>query len=182
MARTSTPHAASGRRSFLRVGLWGGALLGLSAIVGRHLSGYALPAQVPAPRTLSTKELLVLAAAVDRLVAPDGPDAPSPSGLRIASWLDGYLAGLDAPLTRDLRALLQLLEHGSSLFRARASRFTHMSSDEQDATLMDWSQSTLAVRRQGFQALRSLAFLGYYRDDRSFALLGYPGPMVKVPG
>jgi hypothetical protein len=172
---------AKGRRSFLRVGVWGGALLGVSAIVGRHLSGYTLPAGIVSPRTLSNKELLVLAAAVARLVAPDGPDAPVPDALSIAGWLDGYLAGLDAPLRRDLRGCLQLLEHGSSLFRLRASRFTHMTPAEQDATLSDWATSTLAVRRQGFQALRALAFLGYYREDRTFALLGYPGPILKVP-
>ncbi len=183
MRPTDSTPPSRGRRSFLRIGLWGGALLGLSAIVGRNLSGYVLPTEVARPRSLSDKELLVLAAAIERLVAADGPDAPRPDGLRIAGWIDGYIAGLDAPLRRNLRALLHLLEHGSSLFRLRASRFTHMSSAEQDATLADWSQSSLAVRRQGFQALRALAFLGYYRDNRSFALLGYPGPMLgrKAP-
>ena len=181
-APTSTTTSRS-RRSILRVGLWGSALLGASAIIGRSLSGYVLPPGVVRPSTLSDKELLVLAAAVQRLVATDGPDAPSPDGLALASWLDSYLAGLDAPLRRDLRALLHLLEHGSSLFRLRATRFTHLSPDEQDATLEDWSQSVLSVRRQGFQALRSLAFVAYYRDDRTFALLGYPGPMIlpKAP-
>ena len=46
------------------------------------------------------------------------------------------------------------------------------------AELLLRTDSPLAVRRQGLQALRSLAFLSYYRDDRTFAQLGYPGPML----
>lgn len=124
----------------------------------------------------------MLAAAVARLVAPDAPDAPRADALAIASYLDGYLAAMDPAMQRDVSALLQLLEHGSSLFRIRASRFSQMSDEERDRTLRDWADSSLAVRRQGFQGLRALAFLGYYRDDRTFAMLGYPGPMVPRTG
>lgn len=169
------------RRGLLKVGLFGSALLGVAAIVGRNLSGYVLPRNVSL-RTLSTKELLVLAAVCERICAPDGPDAPRPDGLAMAAWLDGYIAGMDAAVRRDLSALFALLEHGSSLFRFRATRFTHMSIEQQDATLADWQNSALDVRRQGFQGLRALAFLAYWRDDRTWRVLGYPGPMVqRVP-
>ena len=179
---SSNVSADAGRRRFLRVGLFGTVLLGAAAIVGRNLSGYAWPRGVPLPTTMSPKEILVLAAAVERLVAPDEPDAPPADALGIARWLDGYLAGMDATVRRDISALLQLLEHGSSLFRFGATRFSHMSAAERDRTLEDWSTSSLDVRRQGFQGLRALAFLGYYRDDRTFAMLGYPGPMVPRAG
>ena len=168
----------STRRSFLRVGLAGGALLTLSAIVGRSLTGYSLPPGTPRPRTLSEKELLVLAAAVARLVAPDGPDAPPADPLALALWLDGHLATMDAAIVADVRALLHFVEHGGPLFRLRATRFTRMGAAEQDATLDAFADSPLALRRQGLQGLRALAFLAYYRDDRTFALLGYPGPMI----
>ena len=169
------------RRRFLKVGLFGTALLGVASIVGRNLSGYVLPHAV-ALKALSKKELLVLAAACERICAPDGPDAPVPDGLAMATWLDGYIAGMDAAVRRDLSALFALLEHGSSLFRLRATRFSHMSAEERDATLADWESSALDVRRQGFQGLRALAFLAYWRQDRTWPLLGYPGPMVqRVP-
>ncbi|MEO6952789.1 MAG: hypothetical protein ABI321_13360 [Polyangia bacterium] len=169
---------SSSRRRLLRVGLFGSALLAGAAVIGRNVSGYVLPRGLPSPTVLSVREVVILAAVVERICATDGPDAPRPDGYAIASWLDGYIAGLDVPLRRDLSALLSLLEHGSALFRLGATRFSHMSTDEQDRTLADWCDSRLDVRRQGFQALRALAFLGYYRDDRTFALLGYPGPMV----
>jgi hypothetical protein len=167
------------RRRLLRTGLFGGALLALAAVVGRSLTGYELPPGAPRPRTLSGKELIVLSAIVARIVAPDGPDAPAADGMRLAVWLDGYLAGLDPALLRDVRALLHFVEHGGPLFRLRGTRFSRMDAAEQDRTLAAFADSPLALRRQGLQALRALAFLAYYREDRTFAMLGYPGPMVK---
>ena len=189
MKRSSAPVAgdnangnALGRRRFLRLGLFGAALLGAAGVLGRNVGGYAWPEGAAPPKVLSQKELLVLAAAVARLVAPDADDAPPADALAIARFIDDYLGNMDVALRRDVSALLQLLEHGSSLFRLRATRFTHMDTAEQDRTLDDWADSGLAVRRQGFQGLRALAFLGYYRDDRTFAMLGYAGPMVPRAG
>lgn len=168
------------RRRFLRSTLLGGALLGGAAIVGRHLSGYRLdPAIASKLRALSPKEYLVFEAIARRMLAPDSSDAPSVDDVKPALFVDGYLARLDDGLRSDVRALIQLIEHGGFLFRFTGSRFTHMSAAEQDATLADWQTSRLAMRRQGFQALRTLAFLGYYRDDRTWPLLAYTGPSVR---
>jgi hypothetical protein len=179
-AMTRAPTSTS-RRRLLRTGLLGGALLGLSAVVGRSLTGYRLPAGVSRPRTLSDKELIVLAAITSRIVAPDGPDAPPADGWALASWLDDYLGKMDPALLGDLRALLHFVEHGGPLFRLRATRFSHMTSDEQDATLAAFADSPITVRRQGLQALRALAFLAYYRQDATWGLIGYPGPILRVP-
>jgi hypothetical protein len=169
------------RRRFLRTTLLGGALLGGAAVVGRHLSGYALDdATARRLRALSPKEYLVMAALARRLCAADAPDAPTADQAGVALFVDGYLARLDEGLVSDVRALLQLVEHGGFLFSLRGSRFTHQSSDEQDATLAGWAQSRLTVRRRGFQALRALAFLGYYRDERTWPLLDYGGPMLPA--
>ena len=172
------------RRRFLRTSLAGAALLGGAAVVGRHLSGYHLdPVVARKLRVLSPKEYLVLRAAARRLCAADGPDAPDPDALDVALFADAYLAKVPAPMQSDVKALLQLLEHGSVLFRASISRFTHLSPEAQDATLADWQESRLAVRRQGFQALKTLALLGYYRHDATWPLLGYTGPMLPArPG
>ncbi|MBL8609283.1 MAG: hypothetical protein JNL38_18280 [Myxococcales bacterium] len=35
--------------------------------------------------------------------------------------------------------------------------------------------------RGGFAGLKSLIFMGYYRDPRTWAILGYDGPRVGRP-
>lgn len=169
------------RRRFLRTTILGGALLGGAAVLGRHLSGYALPEEVAAQlKVLSPKELLVLQAIARRMVAPDGPDAPTADDVGVALHADAYLARLDEGLRSDVKALLQLVEHGSWLFRLTGSRFTCMTPEEQDRTLADWETSRLEVRRRGFQVLKTLCLLGYWRDDRTWPLIGYTGP--SLPG
>jgi hypothetical protein len=171
------------RRRFLRNTLVGGALLGTAAIVGRHLSGYHLDAAIAGRlRALSPKEYLILDAIVNRMLAPDRSDAPTASSVGATLFIDDYLTRLDDGMRSDLRALLHLVEHGSGLFRFGLSRFTHMRAGEQDATLEDWAQSRLAVRRQGFQALKTLAMLGYWRADSTWPLIGYTGPMLPRRG
>ena len=164
------------RRRFLRTSLFGAAALGLAGVVGRHLSGYTLaPETAKRLRVLSPKEYLILHAVAARVLAPDGTDAPSADLVEATLHADAYLANVPKPLVDDVRALLHLFEHTASA----TSRFTHMHAEDQDAVLAGWQRSGLALRRQGFQALRTLAFMGYYRDDRTWPLLGYSGPMVK---
>ncbi len=172
------------RRVFLRAGIAGGVLLGGAAIVGRSLSGYRVDDAVARRLVaLSPKEYLVMQAVARRVLAADAEDAPSADAVDVAGAVDTYVAKLPAAVQRDVRALLQLVEHGSSLFRGHVARFTHLSPAEQDATLADWQRSSLTVRRRGFQALRTLAFLGYWRDDRTWPLIGYSGPMLpRRPG
>jgi hypothetical protein len=167
----------------LRAGLGGGLLLAGAALVGRHVGGYAVDAATAGKlRVLSPKEYRIMQAVARRVLAADGDDAPAPDTVDVALAVDRYVSALPAPMQREVGALLQLVEHGTTLFRASATRFTRMSAAEQDATLRDWERSSLTVRRRGFQGLRTLAFLGYWRDDRTWPLLGYTGPMLRKPG
>jgi gluconate 2-dehydrogenase subunit 3-like protein len=169
------------RRRFLRAGIIGGLLLGGAALVGKQISGYSVDeATRRRLRALSPKEYLILQAVARRVLAPDEPGAPSADAVEAALAVDTYLAKLPREIVSDVRALLHLVEHGSSLFSG--TRFTRMSPAAQDATLADWQRSSLTVRRRGFQALRTLSFLGYWRDDRTWPLLGYSGPMLPRHG
>ena len=170
------------RRGFLRAGLGGGLLLAGAVLVGRQVGGYVVDAATAARlRALSPKEYCVMQAVARRLLAADATDAPSPDAVGVALAVDRYVAELPRPMQREIGALLQLVEHGATVFRGRATRFTRMSPDEQDATLRDWERSSLTVRRRGFQGLRTLAFVGYWRDDRTWPLLGYTGPLIVAP-
>ena len=102
------------RRGFLRAGIAGGVLLGGAAIVGRSWSGYHLdPATARRLRALSPKEYLVMQAVARRVLAADGDDAPSPDAVDVAGAVDVYVAKLPSPVQRDVRALLQLVEHSA---------------------------------------------------------------------
>ncbi|HEX2568825.1 MAG TPA: gluconate 2-dehydrogenase subunit 3 family protein [Polyangia bacterium] len=172
-----SPGPRISRRQFLRRTLLGGLLLGAGAVVGRHLTGYQLdPGLATRLRVLSPKEYLVLMAVCRRLLAPDEAGAPAPDEIGVGLNVDRYLGELDPSLVGQLQALLHLVEHGSSL----RGRFTRLSPEAQDEILATWESSRLDVRRQGFQALKTLAVLGYYDDPRTFALLGYPGPLLPL--
>jgi hypothetical protein len=160
------------RRRFLRNTFLGAVALGCAGVIGRHLSGYSLDeTRAKRLRVLSPKEFLILSAVAGRVLDGDGP-----RDVEAAFAADAYLVHVPAPLADDVRACLQLLEHTASA----TSRFTHLDAAGQDAALAAWQSSRLAVKRQGFQALRMLCFMGYYRDPRTWPMLGYSGPMLKT--
>ncbi len=180
------------RRRFLKVSALGGLALFSGLLVGPHLpwGRYGLPSGFGGPlRTLSTKEYLILNAAARRILdgvspavyqsqsQPGGAGGTQGQGPDVALWIDGYLGHLDEALVNDVRGLLQVLEH-SPLLLYEVSPFTALSPEAQDRVLLDWQGSRFAVRRQGLQALKSLCCLAYYQDPRSFAAIGYSGPML----
>lgn len=168
------------RRGLLRAGLGGALILSGAAVIGRSFfgvgGGYRLDdAKAKQLRALSAKEYLVLQAVARRVCASDDADAPTADVVDAALAADAYVAKLPEPVQEEVRALLQLVEHGSSI----AGRFTRLSNEQQDAALRGWQQSSLTLRRRGFQALKTLALVGYWRDDRTWPLLGYSGPMLQ---
>lgn len=171
--------AAMTRRRLFKLSLLSGLALSSAALAarcGRHVArSYRLaidPALAARLRCLSPKEFLVLLAAAARVL--DGVEpAPAPVA-DVALWVDAYVARLDPGLREDVRGLLELLEH-SPLLSGHAAPFTALPPAAQDRVLRDWEQSSLALRRQGFQAIKSMCCLGYYQDPRSFASIGYGG-------
>ncbi len=170
------------RRRLLRLSLLSGVALTAAGglLGGEWLAAprrYAVPPGVRGKlRALSAKEYRLLAAVAARIL--DGVEpALRDGGGGVALWADGYVAGLPAEMQGDVRALLQLFEHAPA-FSGHFSRFTALPAEAQDAVLRDWAESGLALRRQGFQALKSLCCLAYYQDPRSFAAIGYSGPML----
>lgn len=163
------------RRGLLRAGLGGTLILGGAAVIGRSFSGYRLDdGKAKQLRALSPKEYLVLQAVARRVCASDDAAAPTADTVDAALAADAYVAKLPEPIQEEVRALLQLVEHGSSL----AGRFTRLTDAQKDAALRGWQTSSLTLRRRGFQALKTLALVGYWRDDRSWPLIGYSGPML----
>ncbi|HEX2484305.1 MAG TPA: hypothetical protein VHQ66_03335 [Myxococcota bacterium] len=174
------------RRSFLALAGSGAAL----AALARVAPGAALGCGPGAPpregaegaRFFAPDEADVLAAVVERIVDTGLPDAPPVRESGAVLAIDRLCTSLDPELTRPLPALLRLVEWGPLVFDFAFARFRALPPEAQDASLRGWMTSSLALRRQGFQALKGLACYGWYSQEESWRLVGYAGPLLRAGG
>ncbi|MDP9151453.1 MAG: gluconate 2-dehydrogenase subunit 3 family protein [Myxococcota bacterium] len=176
----SAPRKLS-RRALLEAGAVG-LVLGGAAVATLRTRGYTLPAS----RTLSALapwQFVVVQHAARRIVAPDRQDAaiPGADDLDVAGFVDGWVSRLPQRMRRDLGRFLAYVEHVAPLGARFASRFTRLAASGQDEVLWSLASSSSDLLRAGFDGLRSLVFLGYYRDARTWKAIGYDGPLVGRP-
>ncbi|MFT5586808.1 MAG: hypothetical protein ACI9VR_004410 [Cognaticolwellia sp.] len=99
------------------------------------------------------------------------PDARSAESLALE--VDRFLAGDDPELAKQLPTALLLLEHTAGFVG-----FHRMDLDRRRQVLLGWESSSVAVRRQVFQALRRTAVMSFFAGPESWAAIGYDGPLV----
>jgi hypothetical protein len=170
--------ARSSRRSLIVRGLFGGALLlvgGTGFLLSRGTRRVKLPEKPLS--VLGEDEYAVVHALAERMVMP-APDAPTLEEMNTAWQVDQLLALADPAAQKEVKQLLGLFESalGGFLFGLRTRPFTQLSPAEQDEVLHEWQQSGLALRRTGFQALKTLVVAAYYATSKTWAYMGYPGP------
>lgn len=182
------------RRGFLKKTLGGAALLAAAGAVPLALRKTQLREPRGPLRFFSPEEYSVFAAVADRVLArgpadlppelspQQRPAPPSATDLDVAGRADAFLAPIDETSAKELKQLLALFDNAlfSVLTGGPARPFTRMTPEEQDAHLMRWATSRLAVRRTGFQALKRLAASMYYSSPLSYASVGYPGPPYEL--
>lgn len=171
------------RRRLLKAAVAGALLLGAGAAAAVRTSGYAVP---PGRKLtwMSPWQFVVFQHAARRIAAPDrAGDAtiPSADDLDVAGFADGWIARMPAAVRRDLGRFLAYLEHLAPVGSGYASRFTRLSPADQDRVLAGVEASSSDPLRAGFEGLKSLVFMGYYRDPRTWALIGYDGPLQNRP-
>lgn len=152
---------------------------GLAAGHGTAASQQA--GSAPAGRCLSGREYVIVRAAALRVLDGAEPDPHADGAARQCAFIDGYLSQLEEGLRRDVKALLSLLEL-YPLATGSFTRFSRLDPAAQDAVLMSWETSRTALLRQGLQALKAMCLLAHYQDERSFASIGYSGPLVPAQG
>jgi hypothetical protein len=171
------------RRRLIKAAVTGALLLGAGAAAVVRTRGYA----VPAGRSLtwmSPWQYVVFQHAARRIAAPDRPDdgsIPSADDLDVAGFADGWIARMPAAVRRDLGRFLAYLEHLAPVGSGYASRFTRLAPADQDRVLAGVEASSNDQLRAGFEGLKSLVFMGYYRDARTWRVIGYDGPMLGRP-
>ncbi len=170
------------RRRVLKVGAL--ALLTLGGMAGIVRSrGYEVP---PEQRllTLSGWQFVVLQHAARRIAAPDrqgDASVPSADDLGVAGFVDAWLVRMRPDVRRDFGRFLAYVEHLAPLREGFASRFTKLDADAQDRVLAATEASSSDLLRAGFDGLKSLVLMGYYRDPRTWGIVGYDGPLVGRP-
>jgi hypothetical protein len=167
------------RRRAIQVGAAAVLALGGAAAVVRA-SGY----DVPAGRRLvamSAWQYVVVQHCARRILVPDRDGAPHPDDLDVAGFVDGWLSRMAPNLRRDFGRFLAYVEHLAPLGCGTAARFTRLGPDAQDRVLAATEASSIDLLRAGFDGLKALVFMGYYRDPQTWSILGYDGPLVGRP-
>ncbi|HVN84456.1 MAG TPA: gluconate 2-dehydrogenase subunit 3 family protein [Candidatus Binatia bacterium] len=164
------------RRRFLKGSAAGLVLLGAGSLLPSGCTAY------PKPKTplqfFSAKEYAVVNAAAERLLGATGQVGAGEEQIDIAGRLDAWLLTWDLDAQQQLRLMLRVFEHGTSLFDLQRKRFTRLSALDQDRYLDGWMRSTLGARRTVFRALKALASAGFYGAAPAWANIGYDGPWL----
>ena len=116
-----------------------------------------------------------------RLVAPDvDAEVPLPStdAVGVADFVDRWIARMRPSMRRDLGRLFRYVEHVAPLAIGHARPFTTLDEASQDRALAALAASPLGDLRAGFEGLKALVAMGYWRDPRTWPAIGYPGPIV----
>lgn len=174
-------HMATQKVSRRKLLMFGGGLAVAGALGVVRSSGYVGP-NGAAPVALSKAEWDTVQALARRIAATDGPDAPSADDVDVVGFVDGYIASMDAPVRKDLLQFLGYIEQVAPLSLGLFSRFTRLDPAQQDRVLAALESSSSDLFRGGFQGVKALMFMGYYRDPRTWKIIGYDGPQVGRRG
>lgn len=182
---------APSRRAFLRRVTKGaiafGVIGGAGVLAWVRTSGYRVDAKRAASlKTIAPWQLAVIDAVASRIcaadVAYDSPGAPpSPLEVGVGEFVDAFLAACEPSIARDCKGAIGFVEHAWPIACGELHRFTALSPDRQDVVLSKMEASSSDLVSGAFHGLKSLVMMGYWRDPRTWGVLGYDGPLVNRP-
>ncbi|MGA7121095.1 MAG: gluconate 2-dehydrogenase subunit 3 family protein [Polyangiaceae bacterium] len=186
--RETADHSGRGSRKLTRRRLLETAAL-VALVFGGSVAAIARTQGYPRPpglklAVLSPWQFAVVQHAARRIAAADRESdttIPTPDEVGVAAFVDQWTARLPGSTRRDLGRFLAYVEHIAPLAAGCTSRFTRLAPGEQDRVLASIESSSIDLLRAGFDGLRSLVFLGFYRDPRTWSIVGYDGPLVGRP-
>jgi hypothetical protein len=167
--------------------LGGAAMLALAGVVAGvvRTRGYELS---PGRRlvAMSPWQFVVMQHAARRIAArdPEGESdgsTPSADDVDAAGFVDAWLVKMQPGVRRDFGRFLAYLEHVAPVRAGFGSRFTRLGPDAQDQVLEATEASSSDLLRAGFDGMKALVLMGYYRDARAWSVIGYDGPLVDRP-
>lgn len=163
------------RRAFLKQSVSGVVFLSAAGAFTTSCRSYPRPQGTL--KFFTDKEAAIFNAIADTMI-PASDGVPGALAAGVPAAVDELLASFDEDIQSQFRQLLALFEHGPFMFAGSFKRFTAMSADERYAYMRGWAGSRLAVRRQGFVALKKFCMITYYCNPVSWGAIAFPGPLV----
>lgn len=142
------------------------------AVTSWRVRGYKLPPSATGKLTiLAPWQFWVIELFAQRILHPEGCAA--------ALFIDEYISGLSRSDRRDLLRFVAYVEHVAPALAGYGRRFTALDPAARDGILARLENSEVMLLRAGFQGLKGLSLMAFYRQPRSWVSLGFPGPVVK---
>lgn len=156
-----------------------GGLIVTGGIVATGAGGLALQGTVRrAARgpllALDPTSFSILAAVADRM-CPGTATVPTPWELEVPERIDAFLATTDPAVPAELMQGLAVLENAlpGLLLDGRWGTFTSLDARGQDAALMAFATSRIALRRTVYKALLGLVSATYWAHPDAIRYAGY---------
>jgi hypothetical protein len=167
------------RRSLLKLGLLGGAMLATAGIAAGLASGSGSSPPLAGFQTLRADDMPFLQAVVPVILAGAVLQAQMPGALSATlKNIDDALAQVSPAMLKLTRQLFDVCS--SSLTRGPLtgvwSGWDSASPAQVEAFLLRWRDSSLDLFRQGHNALLQLVLMAWYSCPDSWGHCGYPGP------
>jgi hypothetical protein len=168
------------RRRILKAAIAFGVLGAAGSVVAIVRSrGYEIDEEVRARLVgLEPWQYVVVQHLARRVCAADEPGVVTPDETDVAGFVDGYVAKMPKRMRRDLGRFLGVIEQLAPAGARMTSRFTRLDGHDQDKVLASLESSSSDLMRGGFEGVKALLFMGFYRDPRTWPLIGYDGPRV----
>jgi hypothetical protein len=172
------------RRGFLQLGLMGAAALILGSAVA-SLTGCSPPLETNSEyKFLKPNDRELLAALIPVVLSDSFPGELNHDAAmkRMLLALDDLIHTLQYHNRNQMRQLFDALAMAPIRVVAGASwaNWKDMTSDQVNDFLIDWRDSIIQPKRNGYVGLSKLIGICWYAQPESFASIGYPGPPTKI--
>ena len=111
---------------------------------------------------------------------PEQPDAKEAALIAMLGRINGLISALPSHTQAELAQLLSILgtSGGRRALAGLSPPWQDASVDDVQAALQHMRTSSLGVRQQAYAALHDITASAYFSEPSTWALLGYPGPLV----
>lgn len=161
------------RRSFLKAGL--GMAISSTSLLTLGCSSEA-PVDI-ALKSLSPAQQQLFQRLIEVLLPVGKTGLTSAESVPVLANIDKLFAGLDSKVRGDLEGATVLFEYGSVLLGGHFSRFTRLNDADAVSYIDDW-QNGNSIQRGVITTLKKLVYASYWRDDKTWAPVGFDGPVT----